>query len=155
MTADSAYPPLREVLVQTGEMVLLDRIEHHSAGETVCIATPAISPWLLEPDGAAPTWLSVEYMAQCMAVHGNLESRRKNEQVQVGLLLGSRRLEFATAFLESHREHRISVRPLRIGKLAVFDCDIRHEPHGDVLAYGRLNVFRSPNPEPPREGGPE
>ena len=154
MTADSAYPPVHEVLVQTGEMVLLDRIEHHSAEKTVCLATPGTSPWLLEPDGAAPSWLSVEYMAQCVAVHGNLEARRKSESVQVGLLLGARRLEFATAFLESHRELRISARPLRIGKLAVFDCDIRHEAHGDVLARGRLNVFRSPNLEPSLQGGP-
>jgi predicted hotdog family 3-hydroxylacyl-ACP dehydratase len=155
MTVDSAYPPLHEVLAQTGEMVLLDRIEHHSARQTVCVATPKIAPWLLEPDGSAPAWLSMEYMAQCVAVHGNLEARRKNEQIQMGLLLGSRRMQFAMPFLESHREHRICVRPLRIGKLAVFDCDVRHDAHGDVLARGRLNVFRSPNLEPPGQGSSE
>ena len=155
MIADSAYPPLHEVLAQTGEMLLLDRIEHHSARRTVCIATPESASWLLEPDGSAPAWLSVEYMAQCVAVHGSLESRRKDEQTRVGLLLGSRRLQFATPFLESHREHRICVRPLRIGKLAVFDCDVRHDADGDVLACGQINVIRNPNLEPPQQGGSE
>lgn len=124
-------------------MVLLQHLEHHSPQETVCLATPANSAWFLNSDGRAPSWLSLEYMAQCVAVHGNLTARLLGEEVRAGLLLGSRSLTFANPDMDPHQTLRVHARPVRLGELATFDCEVVQGPENTPMASGRLNVLRN------------
>ena len=137
------YPPVQELLAQTGEMALLEHLEHHSPQKTVCLATPGNSTWFLNRDGRAPSWLSLEYMAQCVAVHGNLTARLLGEEVRAGLLLGSRSLVFANPDMDPHQTVRICARPVRLGELATFDCEVLQGKENTSVASGRLNVLRN------------
>ena len=149
VTSQDAHPPVHELLAQTGEMALLEHLEHHSPEETVCRATPGRSVWFLNADGRAPSWLSLEYMAQCVAVHGNLTARLLGEEVRAGLLLGSRSLVFATPDLDPHQTLRICARPVRLGELATFDCEVLQGKENTPVASGRLNVLRNLDFTPP------
>ena len=123
-------------------MLLLHSVAIHEPTHTVCRAFAADSALFAESDGSVPSWLGLEYMAQCAAVHGGLVSRARGEGPRPGLLLGSRRLElFADAFA-SDQQLRVMARHHRgESGLVTFDCTIEDEREAGVLAQGRLNLY--------------
>jgi predicted hotdog family 3-hydroxylacyl-ACP dehydratase len=122
-------------------MRLLDAVLDHSPQRTLCRVDPRRSARLADPDGSVPIWVGLEYMAQCVAVHGGLAARARGEALRPGLLLGSRRLRFGAQSLPS-RELRVEARHHRgeTGLLA-FDCEVRDPSDGRSLVEGRVNVY--------------
>lgn len=153
MTNETAYPPVRELLAQQGQMVLLERIDHHDAAETRCQARAGACEWFLDRHGELPAWALIEFMAQCVAVHGNLAARERGETIYPGLLLGSRTLKFDGAFVDAEEDLEIVAQPHRLGNLASFRCEARSLTNKAPLATGRLNVLRLRNDPGSAEGG--
>jgi predicted hotdog family 3-hydroxylacyl-ACP dehydratase len=122
-------------------MRLLDAVLDHSPERTLCRVDPRGSARLADRDGGVPIWVGLEYMAQCVAVHGGLAARARGEALRPGLLLGSRRLRFGAQSLPS-RELRVEARHHR-GKtgLRAFDCEVRDPSDGRSLVEGRVNVY--------------
>ena len=139
MTAE--FPPITALLPQQGPMRLLSRVVGHDDEGTRCAVFPADAHLFREGSGRLPSWVALEWMAQCAAADGSLRLRERGEPPQACLFLGSRRLQFhcdgfdADTPLEvvarhaagRHRTHR-------------FDCAVR-DAEGRVLAEGQLNVF--------------
>jgi predicted hotdog family 3-hydroxylacyl-ACP dehydratase len=121
-------------------MLLLDRVLSHEASRTVCATSAERSPLFANPDGSVPSWVGIEYMAQCAAVHGKLANR--GEAPRPGLLLGSRRLAL-------HRDVFAPGEPLEVearhhmgeSGLVAFDCSIRSASSGETLVDGRVNLY--------------
>jgi len=134
---------LAELLPQSGCMRLLDTLVLHEGDRTVCRIDPLRSGLFEEASGRLPTWLALEYMAQCASVHGALalDGPRAGAAPRVGLLLGARQLEL--------RVPRLPVAPMEVEArhhgdargLVSFDCSLRDPGAGDLLATGRLNVY--------------
>jgi predicted hotdog family 3-hydroxylacyl-ACP dehydratase len=140
------FPPVEELLPQTGPMRLVDRVLAHDAVSTVCRVDPDRSRLFRDADGRIPVWVALEYMAQCIAVHGGLLARAQGAAPEPGLFLGSRRVLFHRDAFEPDQPLTVSVRHAagRTRTLA-FDCAVRG-PAGDrPLAEGRLHVFQGPD----------
>lgn len=142
MTADGGFPDVSTLLPQTGPMRLLSRVLEHTLEETACAADTARSELFREPDGTVPAWVALEYMAQCMAVHAGLTALSRGEPVQPALLLGSRRLRLAVDRFESGCTLWVRARHHHGEQgLVAFDCEVRDEPGGRLLAEGRLLAY--------------
>ena len=133
---------IRELIPQQGEMVLLGRVLRHDSEETVCSVVPRASG--LFGDGhSVPSWLCLEYMAQCVAVHGGLEDSDSEPEggPPVGYLAGSRRLRWFCDGLPAGEELEVSARHVH-GKegLVVFDCAL-HDSKARCLAEGRIQAY--------------
>jgi predicted hotdog family 3-hydroxylacyl-ACP dehydratase len=123
-------------------MRLLDRVLSHSRDCTRCAADPAASAVLAHPDGSVPAWIGLEYMAQCIAVHGGLAARASGVAPKVGVLLGARRLEVGARDLAPGTELVVEARH-HAGEsgLVAFDCAVSVAADGAPLVRGRLNVY--------------
>lgn len=136
------FPSIASLVPHAGPMRLLDRVLEHGPRHTVCAVDPARSQLLAAPDGRVPAWVGLEYMAQCIAVHGGLVAQARGEPLRPGVLLGSRRVSLAVASFEPERELWVSARHHRgESGLVAFDCDLREADGGSPLVEARLNVY--------------
>jgi len=137
-----AFPPVAELVPHADGMLLLDRVLAHEATHTVCATSADRSPLFANADGSVPSWVGIEYMAQCAAVHGELANRRRGEAPRPGLLLGARRIAI-------HRDAFAKGDPLEVtarhhmgeSGLVAFDCSIRSVSSGETLIEGRVNLY--------------
>ena len=135
-------PPLAELLPHTGLMRLLERVEAHDGEETTCLALPSASTLFVDASGEVPSWVGVEYMAQCAAAHGGLLARAYREEPRLGLFVGSRRLVFRRRVFARDVPLRIRARlAAHRGDSFAFDCRIDDPAGGPPLVEGRLNVL--------------
>lgn len=139
--APESFPGVAELVPHAGGMCLLDTVLEHSPERTVCRVDPGDSALLAESDGRLPVWVGLEYMAQCVAVHGGLAARARSEGPRPGLFLGSRRVRFAAQVLppgplEVEARHHRGERGL-----VAFDCRVSDPASGDSLVEGRVNVY--------------
>lgn len=140
--SDETFPAIATLVPHSGKMCLLARVLDHTRQRTSCEVDPAGSRLLANPDGSVPVWVALEYMAQCVAVHGGLASLARGETPRPGLLLGSRRIGFAARELAPGEKLRVTAEHHRgeLG-LAAFDCAVSAEAGGAPLVRGRLNVY--------------
>jgi predicted hotdog family 3-hydroxylacyl-ACP dehydratase len=142
------YPPVAELLPHTGRWVLLSSVLEHEPDATTCLITVGEAfPFRLE-QGRVPALVGLEYMAQCIAVHGALRARSEDEPAPVGLLLGARDVELPTAGFRPGQCLEVTVRRMW-GERAffIFDCSVRDQASRKLLMSGNLKVFRSREPE--------
>ncbi len=140
MSAD--LPPVEELLPHSGSMVLLSAVTGHGAESTACTARVGASELFRGPDGRVPSWVGVEYMAQCIAVDGALRARAAGAELSVGLFLGSRKLRFNASHFEPGQELEVTARHISgDASLSAFQCEIRDRESRELLADGRLSVY--------------
>lgn len=143
MPAD--FPSVAELVPHSGPMLLVKRVLEHSADRTVCEVDPAESGPFLDEGIGVPTWVGLEYMAQCAAVHGGLLARRNGEPPRAGLLLGTRRLKLATDRFRPGELLRVSVSCVHPGaQMLSFAGEVRGAA-GNLLAEARFNVYMLEN----------
>lgn len=140
-----SFPDLEELLPHAGPMCLLDRVLRHEELETACAVRPAASAALALPDGRIPTTVALEWMAQCIAVHGGLRAREEGRPPLQGLFLGARRATLPAGPFEAESELVVTARWVHgrgVGAHA-FACTLRtaDEDEHPPLAHGTLNVM--------------
>ncbi len=143
------YPPVAQLLPHAGAWVLLSSVLEHELDATTCLITVGEAfPFRLE-QGRVPALVGLEYMAQCIAVHGALRARGGEEPAPVGLLLGARDVEMRTDGFRPGQRLEVTVRRIWGERsLFIFDCSLRDGASGQLLMDGNLKVFRSAGPEP-------
>jgi predicted hotdog family 3-hydroxylacyl-ACP dehydratase len=92
-------------------------------------------------DGAMPTWVCVELMAQAIAAWAGARARRRGEPVPLGMLLGTRRLAIRRAALPAGATLRIHARCelMAANGLGMFEC--RVTLGGDEVAHAYVSVY--------------
>jgi predicted hotdog family 3-hydroxylacyl-ACP dehydratase len=138
----AGFPPIATLVPHSGPMSLLDEVLAHERERTVCAANPERSGLFAEPDGRVPTWVGIEYMAQCIAAHGGLAARALGEPPRPGLFLGSRRVVFGRSHFQPG-ESLLVTATHHHGELGLvaFDCEVRAAAGGGPLVNGRMNVY--------------
>jgi predicted hotdog family 3-hydroxylacyl-ACP dehydratase len=120
-------------------MSLLDCVLDHAPGYTVCRIDVGDSALFADTDGGVPSWLALEYIAQCAAVHGGLSTR--DQSPRPGLLLGSRRLHLHVDRFEPGQSLEVAAHHHRgESGLVAFDGSVKNH-QGRVLAEGRINLY--------------
>ena len=141
MTA-SDLPEITAVVPHSGRMLLLSRVIAHTADETVCAVDVDRSELFRDAGGSVPGWVSLEYMAQCIAAHAGLVARDRGERQRPGLFLGTRRTRIHIDNFRAGQRLRVTSRHLRgEAGLAWFECAVEDATDGEALARGRLSVY--------------
>ena len=135
----SAWPPLAELLPQAGPMRLLARVVEHTREETRCELDVAASALFADEAGAVPSWVALEWMAQCAAVHGGLAARVAGGLPAQGMLVGARQLTLGRPSFGRGEQLTVSVRALgTAGALVTFACEVRDA--AGIVASGSISV---------------
>ncbi len=133
------FPSPAELLPQEPPMVLIDEVSTWRAATVVCRSrVRSGQPYVVS--GRASALVCIEYMAQAAGCNAGLAARERGDRIAVGLLLGTRELELATAKLSVGDELEIEARHV-FGdeKLGSFECKVTRD--GEVIARAILNVF--------------
>ena len=137
MTAATPFPTRgRSGAPFSGPMRLLDRVVSHDLPVRRSAAIDPAASRKLAGDASAsdanerpiPIWVGIEYMAQCIAVHGGLVARQRGESSPVrASCWAPDAVRFDTpATSKRDRELRVAARHHRgeERKLVVFDCEV-------------------------------
>ncbi len=137
---DGRYPAIEELVPHRAPMLLLDRIEDDGDRTTTCGLTIREDSSFVE-NGAVPSYLALEYMAQAVAAHAGLRDVRKGQPVSIGYLIGARNVEFLVDEFRVGDQLRIIVSHVWWdGKLGQFEVHI--ESGNRRVAGAQLNVYQ-------------
>jgi len=138
----TGLPEIAELVPHSGRMLLLSHVIAHTPEKTVCAVDLERSELFHDTDGSVPGWVSLEYMAQCIAAHAGLVSGSRGERQRPGLFLGSRRTRIHVDAFHPGQCLQVTSRHLRgEARLAWFDCAVEDAADGATLAQGRLSVY--------------
>jgi len=92
-------------------------------------------------DGAMPTWVGIELMAQAIAAWAGARARRRGEPVPLGMLLGTRKFEIRRAALPAGARLRIDARCELMSDSGVGMFDCRMTLGEEEVARAFVSVF--------------
>jgi predicted hotdog family 3-hydroxylacyl-ACP dehydratase len=122
-------------------MQLLREVVLHDDESTTCNLRVSDSALFCEDDGRVPSWVGLEYMAQCVAVDGALRGRGAAPLSGPVLLLGARMLTFEAGHFEPDQVLEVEARRIAGDhRRAAFGCSVRDARDGRTLVEGRLSV---------------
>jgi predicted hotdog family 3-hydroxylacyl-ACP dehydratase len=135
-------------------MRLLSRVIDHTEQRTRCEVDPAASALFGRADGSVPSWVALEWMAQCAAAHGALLANASGHPSPPGLLLRARDVRLAEASFAPGDALVVEARLSGAsGALVRFDCAVRRAGRAEQpRARGQLSVRVSTGLDP-RAGG--
>ena len=138
----SPWPPA-DLLPHAGDMILIDEVIEF--GEEDIRTRIHVRPGGLfnRADGSLPAWVGIELMAQSVAAYAGCQARSKDEPVELGFLLGTRKFECNVEHFPAGSELIIHAqRSLQDDSgMGVFEC---HLSGPGIDATARLNVYRPP-----------
>jgi predicted hotdog family 3-hydroxylacyl-ACP dehydratase len=141
-TLHAPWPPA-DLMPHAGDMLLIDEVLDF--GDEHVRTRVQVRPGGLfnRADGSLPAWIGIELMAQSVAAYAGCQARLKNESVELGFLLGTRKYECNVAHFPAGSELIIHARrSLQDDNgMGVFECELTG-PGINVVA--RLNVYRPP-----------
>lgn len=109
----ATFPPLEELLPHRGESLLLDRLLAYDETTTTCSVGLKQQRWLKNFDGSVSNWLTIEYMAQAVAVHESIKAWLAGRSTDVGLLAAISNFQVRVPLLDLDRPLRTRVGRLR------------------------------------------
>jgi predicted hotdog family 3-hydroxylacyl-ACP dehydratase len=141
------YPPVDQLLPHAGAWVLLSSVLAHDEDATTCAITVGQAFPFPLAEGRVSALVGLEYMAQCIAVHGALHARAEQEAATIGLLLGARDVDLRTEGFRPGQCLEVTARRVWGEKrFFIFDCNLRDRSTGTLLMEGNLQVLRSAEP---------
>ncbi len=151
---DAQYT-FESVVPHTGDMVLLDQIDH--GDDQALQASVTIRPDApFVDERGMPGWVGIEMMAQTIGAFGGCRARRNGQQVKIGFLVGSRKYQCSHSYFPIGARLEVSVREVIFGEngLCVFECTLQGTgEHADIAASANINVFQPEDPEQFLQGG--
>lgn len=146
------------LLPHSGHMVLLDTIQQYDAQSLHATATIHTNHILLPlKQTALPIWLGSEILAQGIGAWAGIQAKQQGKEIQLGFLLGSRKLHFFYDDIPVGTELNIYITQSYQDNtgMGVFDCLLscrqpapNHEhkmPVNSHLIQGNLTVFSPTN----------
>ncbi len=82
---------IEQIVAHTDRMQLLDEVVSYDAEQIVVAVTIREATEFYVPGVGVPAWVGIEYMAQAVGAYSGIEDVQRGREVQIGLLLGSRR----------------------------------------------------------------
>jgi predicted hotdog family 3-hydroxylacyl-ACP dehydratase len=143
LRAGEQYTP-QQVLPHRDAMLLVDEVSYGADYGQAMLTIRADSSFC---DGAqgVPAWVGIEYMAQAISVFSGVEQLQRNDQVKIGLLIGTRRYESEVPVFTIGTRLNIIARltDREDDGISMFACEIRDDQ--GVLARGDIKAYRPDN----------
>lgn len=135
---------IESLIPHRGAMRLLDRVLEVDEDRVVAEVDVPFDG-LFVRDGAVPSWVGIEYMAQAVAAWAGARVRQQGGVPHAGLLLGTRRYAAHCDGFASGACLRVEAQCELIGAngLGQFDCRITLD--GNELAISRISVLDPPD----------
>lgn len=140
---------INEVLPHRSPMVLIDSLASYDVDSCCCNVTITTkSPFYNATKKGVPSYIGSEYMAQSIAAFAGAHALDKNNGVQIGFLLGSRKYKTMRSHFLLNEKLTIAIKELykEDSGLSVFECEIVTVKN-EVVAQANINVFQPENPE--------
>ena len=137
-----SYPPITSLVPHAAPMLLLERLCAATATTARCeVRVGETLALFLRDDGALPGWVGIELMAQTVAAWSGYQGHLRQEEPQIGLLLGARKYQCHLARLPAGSLLTIDCEQLlQDGALASFQCYLRCD--GELVAEARLSTIQ-------------
>jgi len=141
--ANLARLPVAAFVPHAKPMLLPDRVTGLDADQAVCEWRVREDNVFLVPGHGVPAYIGIEYMAQCVAVHGGACARAGGDPPPQGMLLGTRHYRSSVPYFIPGASYQVQCRRLAGGLdgMASFDCRILAE--GETIAEGRISVLQN------------
>ena len=139
--------PVADFVLHSKPMLLPDRVTSLQADSAVCEWCVQEDNVFLVPGLGVPAYIGIEYMAQCIAVHGGACERANGFPPPRGLLLGTRHYRSKVPYFVQGETYQVQCRQLAasLDGMASFDCRILKEH--EVIAEGRISVLQKSHGE--------
>jgi predicted hotdog family 3-hydroxylacyl-ACP dehydratase len=141
----SAFPNIQDLIPHRGHNLLLGKVLHADGTSVIVSGQVPFSGWYLEQDKTMPSWISIEMMAQAIAVHIGLESRQHGGPVKPGMLIGCKSLEILISAFEASEKFRVRAEVVYRDDsgFAAYDCVVSGKA-GD-MAKATLKAYQPEN----------
>jgi predicted hotdog family 3-hydroxylacyl-ACP dehydratase len=122
-------------------MLLLDRVLSVEPEFGVCEWRISRSNRFMVEGLGVPSYVGIEYMAQCIAVHAGARARVRGDPPPLGFLLGTRQYEARIPYFVEGVTYQASCQQLirSADGMGSFECKIKQG--GRILAEARLAVL--------------
>ncbi len=132
---------LEELVPHAHPMILIDSIsEPEPGGLTSFVRISEDCPFYQAPFGV-PSYVGIEYVAQTVAALAGLKAKRAGEEVKIGFLLGTRRLQATEPYFALGSELSIRVNPeFESTELAKFQGEVR-DASGNIIVSTAVTVY--------------
>ena len=143
-TDDGNREEMKALLPHDSQMLLLSgcRPERSPGLAEAWVDITDESPFYVAELDGVPGCVAIEYMAQTMALYTGRERRRNGQRLEVGFILGSRRLVVATPAFRKGERYRISATCTYTDEsFGSFSCRIE-DGAGNVVASGEITAFQ-------------
>jgi predicted hotdog family 3-hydroxylacyl-ACP dehydratase len=135
-----SWPSLHELVPHRPPMLLLDEVLAFDGATATCAVTVRADSMFAE-NGRVPSWVALEYCAQCVAAFAGLRAGKEGGRPRLGLLVAARDLTLETDFFAAGDRLLVDARlvfgELRVGR---FECEVRRD--GAVVAKASLSVYQ-------------
>jgi predicted hotdog family 3-hydroxylacyl-ACP dehydratase len=140
------FPPIAELVPHDGPMILLDRVLSADA-ENVCAEVTIRRDTMFCDGQGVAAWVGIEYMAQAIAAQAGYQAYLVGKKVEVGFLLGARRLScHRSSYALGSVLHVFVHRALQGDNgLGAFECRIEDSANGEVVATATVTVYLPKN----------
>lgn len=122
-------------------MILLDRVLEKMENGACCEVD--ISPTCLFADAkGVPAYVSIEFMAQTIGIYDGLECRMRNQEPEIGFLIGTKQLELNCDYFVFGQTLRTEALLLWDGgKLVQFECAVYDAQSNKKLASATVSIY--------------
>jgi predicted hotdog family 3-hydroxylacyl-ACP dehydratase len=133
--------PASEFVLHRPPMLLLDCLVETGPERTLCEWQVTDAAAFLVAGRGVPSYIGVEHMAQCIAVHAGARARARGLEPPLGFLLGTRHYRAHVEYFCIGHTYRAACRELIHDEngMGSYECSILLD--NDVIAEGRLAVL--------------
>ena len=133
-----------EFVLHRKPLLLLDQLVSIGPEFVICEWRTQEDNVFLVKNRGVPSYIGVEYMAQCIAVHAGALERVFGFPPPLGFLLGTRHYKAEVPYFEAGVTYRVECKELirTMKGMGSFDCQIFL--NGQTIAKARLAVLQQP-----------
>jgi predicted hotdog family 3-hydroxylacyl-ACP dehydratase len=137
---------IEAVIKHRKPMRLIDELlSFDSQSASVLVIIDENSEFYNSQQGGVPSYIGIEYMAQCIAAKAGANALALGETLKLGFLLGTRRYQSKIDYFSKEQPLKVTATQLMdiTAGLSVFECKIvTYNSEEKCLAHAKINVFQ-------------
>lgn len=137
----TGFPPIAELLPHRGPAVWLDTVLEDSEDRIRASAHITREHPLFVPGSGVPVWAGIELMAQAVAAHAGMQSRRSGRPPRKGMLLGTRRYQAQADYFSEGAQLEVVAEREFGSNSGLGACNCKILQAGKILAIATIIII--------------